>query len=248
MDLEYSLFEGMPRQGPGSTEATKKALAMLPNFSQFETILDVGCGTGAQTLALAGSINCRIIAVDIYQPFLDTLQKRAQQAGFHDRITTLRLDMNLLTFPNESFDLIWSEGAIYIMGFQTALQKFRAFLKSGGSIVFSEICYFTSNIPAELAAFWRSEYPAIKTLDENLNMIKQSGYRIVDHFTLSEQTWWDSYYTPLEDKVRLYENHMFSDDEIAFINTLKNEIDLFRKFGSIYGYEYFIMQPDDSIN
>lgn len=62
------------RQGLGSVEATKKALRYLPKLNQESSILDIGCGTGAQTIVLAENTNANIIAIDMLQPFLDQLK------------------------------------------------------------------------------------------------------------------------------------------------------------------------------
>lgn len=47
------LFEGIPRQGPGDNEHTEKAFRMIPKFPENAKILDIGCGKGMQTIALA---------------------------------------------------------------------------------------------------------------------------------------------------------------------------------------------------
>jgi len=52
-DLFRELTEGLPRQGPGSSEATLRALRMVDGLSSRPRILDVGCGPGAQTIDLA---------------------------------------------------------------------------------------------------------------------------------------------------------------------------------------------------
>ena len=64
-NLMFEIFEDLPRQGPGDYESTKKAFLMLEGLPKDPEILDVGCGVGKQTLALAGLISGRIIAVEI---------------------------------------------------------------------------------------------------------------------------------------------------------------------------------------
>ncbi len=58
-----------------------------------------------------------IVAVDLFPEFLEVLQSRAQEAGLTGRIETLAASMDALPFEPESLDLIWSEGAIYNLGF-----------------------------------------------------------------------------------------------------------------------------------
>ena len=66
--LFYELFSGLPRQGPGTAEGTRRALRLVPDVGPRTRVLDVGCGTGAQTLVLADSSPSRIVAVDIHPP------------------------------------------------------------------------------------------------------------------------------------------------------------------------------------
>ena len=55
--------------------------------------------------------------IDTHQPFLEKLKQRAQAEGLSDKITAVNMSMFALDFEAKSFDAIWSEGAIYIMGF-----------------------------------------------------------------------------------------------------------------------------------
>jgi len=73
----FTLHEGLPRQGPGSSECTRKAFSFLSGLPARPEILDIGCGAGMQTIELARLCpGCRITAVDIHQPFLARFIKR----------------------------------------------------------------------------------------------------------------------------------------------------------------------------
>jgi SAM-dependent methyltransferase len=61
-----------------------------------------------------------------------------------NKITTLEKSMDALDFDDETFDIIWSEGAIYIMGFETGVKQWRNFLKPGGYLAVSEITWLTN--------------------------------------------------------------------------------------------------------
>lgn len=115
------------RQGPGNDEATKKALSYLPELEDSSQILDIGCGTGAQTMVLAKNTPATIIAVDMLQGFLDKLQEKVDQQNLNDRVMTKQMLMDNLTFEEQSFDVIWSEGAIYNIGFEKGLSEWRIF-------------------------------------------------------------------------------------------------------------------------
>ena len=105
-------------------------------------VLDIGCGTGAQTFQLAKKLNGKIIAVDNYQPYLDEIQSKCSAEKYKAEIEYLCLDMTDLKFKEESIDLVWAEGSIYIMGFQKGLDLIEPMIKKGGYAVFSELNYF----------------------------------------------------------------------------------------------------------
>ncbi|NCC34652.1 MAG: class I SAM-dependent methyltransferase [Chloroflexia bacterium] len=147
-DVFWKIHRDLPREAPGSDAATMQALAMLPDLPPNARILDVGCGPGAQTLALAKATQGHITAVDTYQPFLDELACRAAIAGVGEQITPVQASMLELPFE-EPFDLIWSEGAIYIMGFAEGLTAWRRHLKPGGSIVVSDLSWLQPDPPAD---------------------------------------------------------------------------------------------------
>ncbi len=109
MDLSFlfTMHEGLPRQGPGSNECTRKAFSMLKDLPDRPEILDIGCGSGMQTIELARICpDCHITAVDIHQPYLDDLARKAAAAGVGDRITTVRASMDDLPFEDASFDVL----------------------------------------------------------------------------------------------------------------------------------------------
>ncbi len=128
MNLFFEIHKDLPREGPGCNSATSEAISQIPNLSSQSKILDVGCGPGMQTLELARKTKGLIIAIDKNQPFLDELTRRVGREGFTERIQVLNMSMKYLKFEDSTFDLIWSEGAIYIMGFQKGLVAWNRFL------------------------------------------------------------------------------------------------------------------------
>ena len=109
-------------------------------------ILDVGCGKGVQTMALARLCpSCRIIATDIHQPFLDAVDEKIAAEGFSEKIKTVCASMDNLPFGEESFDIIWAEGCSFIMGFENAVRYWKKFLKRGGYMMISDLFWFTES-------------------------------------------------------------------------------------------------------
>ena len=162
MQLLVDLHRSNFRQGPGGEAETKQAL-MLTGLDKSRPlkIADIGCGTGASTIQLAKELDAEITAVDFLPEFLEELQARATEHGVADKITTLSCSMDALPFADEEFDVIWSEGAIYNMGFEAGVSAWRRFLKPGGKLIVSEITWLTADRSSELQSHWDAEYPEI---------------------------------------------------------------------------------------
>ena len=100
-----------------------------------QSVLDVGCGTGATTLAIARRLGAagRAIGIDISDPMIGGARSRAERDG--SRAAFLVSDAQTYPFEPESFDLIVSRFGV--MFFDQPVQAFanlRAALKDGGTL------------------------------------------------------------------------------------------------------------------
>ena len=198
----WAVHSGLPREGPGDNLSTRKAYLMLEDLPENPRILDIGCGPGMQTIELAKLSRGQVVALDNHQPFLEDLSRRAKKDSMNENIITVKGDLFNLNYESNSFDLIWSEGAIYLIGFEKGLHEWRCLLTEKGYLVVSELSWLKPDLPKEVRTFMNEGYPAIKTIKENMNVAREIGYRIVGFFVLPEKSWWDNYYTPIETKLR----------------------------------------------
>jgi len=243
MALFIELHNGNPREGPGDDESTLRALAAIPELPERPDILDVGCGPGMQTLALAEATGGNITAFDYFPQFLDQLKTSAAERGIHGRINTVQGDMNNLPFEPGSFDLIWSEGAIYIMGFTRGLKTLKSFVKAGGHVAVSEAVWLKPDPPEEVLKFWE-EYPEIDTVEEKIKVINELCYTYVGNFVLPHESWSKDYYDHLERRADLLEENWKAEPEEVqrIIQEARNEIKVFREYHDYYGYCFFVMK------
>lgn len=245
----YELFESLPRQGVGDDDSTRQAFRKLTGLPEHPEILDIGCGTGKQTLVLAELSKAKITALDNHQPFIDTLQRNVSQKDYGDRIRCVVGDMNSMDFPKESFDVIWCEGAIFIIGFEKGLRAWKPLLRPQGYLVVSELIWLTKEPPQEIRDFFQGLYPDMKFSiffhQDIFPMIESAGYRMIDYFQLPHESWWTHFYTPAEKNLpdirRRYQDNT---DAQAFYDAFQMEMDMHRKYSRYYGYGFYIMKKE----
>jgi ubiquinone/menaquinone biosynthesis C-methylase UbiE len=245
VNVFFEVHSNLPREGPGDNESTKKAYLMLRNLPEKPRMLDIGCGPGMQTIELAKLSDGSIEALDTHQPFLEQLKKKSEDEGVSEKITAVNGDMTALNYEDGSFDLIWCEGAIFVIGFDKGLREWRRLLTGKGYLVVSELCWLKPDPPGEVRKFMEI-YPGIKTINENLETIKKAGYRVISHFVLPTKSWWTHYYTPIEAKIPSMKRKYKDDKEaLHILSATESEIEMFRKYSDYYGYVFYIMQMND---
>ena len=239
----FDMFSRLPRQGPGLDSMTREAFQMLPLNSERPKILEIGCGTGVPTRVLAKLSKGSIVATDLYQPYLDTLMKHAGEEGVADQITTRCVSMDSLDFPAGSFDLIWSEGSIFVVGFETGLRNWRKFLTPDGCLVCSEITWRRPDAPDELRDYWDSIGCLVQEEATNCHIAKEAGYEVLATKWLDARGWWKQYYTPFEELSPSWSAEMDAKPKLReLVEAMKLEIDMFRKYSDYYGYTFYLLR------
>lgn len=241
VNLICDFFLNTNRQGPGSPEATLKALSFINNLTVQSLIADLGCGTGGQTMVLAQHTPGSITGLDFFPEFIECFNRNAEKLNLQDRVKGVVGSMDALSFEKESLDLIWSEGAIYNIGFERGLNEWRKYLKTGGYVAISESSWFTEERPAEIHDFWMSVYAEIDTIPNKVAQIQKAGYILVATFILPEYCWTENYFTPLvkarEIFSRKYAGNKTVEELISFQH---HEAELYRKYKEFYGYVFYI--------
>lgn len=230
------------RQGPGDATQTRRAIE-LAGLSRLRNlaVADIGCGTGASAMVLAQDLESRVVAVDNLPHFLEALGSRAEQAGLADRITTVNASMDRLPFEAESLDAIWSEGAIYNMGFENGVTQWRRYLKRDGILAVSELTWLTASRPTELEDHWRAQYAEVGTASSKLAVLERHGYAPIGYFVLPEHCWLDAYYRPMQKRFPAFlARHGSSNAAKAIVAAEALEIDLYERYRAFVGYGYYI--------
>jgi len=244
-EFDFSLiceyFSNAERQGPGSPEVTLKALDFVDNLTDRSLIADIGCGTGGQTMVLAQHAPGRITGLDLFPGFINQFNCNAVKLNLQDRVQGIIGSMDDLPFQKEELDLIWSEGAIYNIGFERGINLWHDYLKTGGYLVVSESSWFTDERPKEISDFWMGIYPEIDTIPNKVTQIQKAGYIMVACFILPENCWTEHFYEPLvvvQDKfLEKYKGNKTAEEYIAWE---QYEAELYYKYKDFYGYVFYI--------
>jgi ubiquinone/menaquinone biosynthesis C-methylase UbiE len=200
---------------------TRRAFLMLPKLNK-PRILDIGCGSGVPTMELARLSDGEIIGLDIDRNMLEMLQGKIEKAGLSDRIKIMNRSLFDMEFQDESFDVIWSEGSINVIGFKKGLQEWKRLLKPSGFMVIHD---------------------ERGNVSEKLEQISGCGYKLLGYFGLNEKTWWTEYFVPLEKLIAeaRVKYHGVS-KVLEAIQDAQREIEMFKKAPERNSSVCFVMQ------
>ncbi|HCL55640.1 MAG TPA: SAM-dependent methyltransferase [Spirochaetia bacterium] len=244
-DFDISLiceyFSSMDRQGPGSTEATIKALSFIDNLHKNSKIADLGCGTGGQTIVLAQNTSGNITAIDLFPDFIDKLNNNVQKLNLQTRVKGVIGSMDKLDFQPNELDLIWSEGAIYNIGFEKGMNYWNNFLKKGGYVAVSEASWLTEERPKEIFDFWNEAYPEIDTIPNKIAQMQKAGYVVMAAFILPEYCWTQNFFIPGITAQKIFlDKYKGNQSAEEFIKYEKHHALLYDQYKDYYGYVFYI--------
>lgn len=247
-DIFFEVHRDLPREGPGDTASTLRALDLADGLPDAPSVLDIGCGPGMQTLDLARALPAaQLTAVDMHPPFLTAARQRFTEAGVADRVTIEAADMRALPYPQGHFDLIWCEGAAYFMGFANALTGWRRLLRRGGKLALTEPVWLVDEPADDLARWWRAAYPDMRAAAQRRDEVRALDYRLLGDFVLPEAAWWDHYYRPMEHRLEMLEGRYRDDPAaLAVLRDVRTEIQNYADHSGAYGYLFLVMAARDS--
>lgn len=230
----FELHRDLPREGPGSPDDVTWA-AQTAGLPYTARILDVACGPGADIgPLLAAAPQGHVTAVDKVDHFVAQAQA---VHGADPRTTIYAGDMAEVEGP---FDFIWCAGAVYFLGVTEALKLWRGKLAPGGSIAFSQICWFTES-PSEAAKAGWAEYPAMTNEAGLQDLITQAGYRCLATRRVSDAGWED-YFGPIDARIAALRPTAQS-PLTDVLDEAEAEAALWRAERDAFGYQICVVTP-----
>lgn len=243
-DFDFSLiadfFKRVDRQGPGGESETRLATSIIPNFKRKIRIADIGCGTGSQTFVLAEEYDAEIDAVDLLPEMIDGIRKKCASRGFANQVHPVQASMDDLPFAPNTFDLIWAEGSIFIMGYEKGLKYWHQFLKPGGYVAVTDTSWLGNKRPKNMG--WINDnLPEIDTIENKIAQMEEAGYEPYSHFILPETCWTKNYYEPMKPVIEAFlKFHHGNETAQGFIDRMKEEIAYYEENKDCFGYVFYI--------
>lgn len=123
----------------------EQRLVAAARAASASAVLDVGCGSGATTLALAKALgdDGKCLGIDVSAPLLELARERAARSGSTARFVCA--DAQRFAFEPATFDLVVSRfGVMFFDDSVAAFVNLRGAVRAGG-----QLCCFAWRSPAE---------------------------------------------------------------------------------------------------
>ena len=104
------LIWGEGYMAPGGSGNVEKMLNGIETAGK--RILDIGCGLGGPAFEMANTFGADVVGIDLEAPLIQRATETATKMGLQDRCKFQAVKAGALDFPNQSFDIVASSGAI----------------------------------------------------------------------------------------------------------------------------------------
>lgn len=152
-----------------SAQSIVKVLQGL-QLNRDATILDLGCGKGVVTVAIAKTMELKTIGIELYEPFLESCRKNVQDANVQHLCTFEYGDISDLDDKYDSADaVVIAALGDTIGGTDETVKVIRQYVKPGGYIVISDV-YVKDGVTETFPDF---EYA--RTYNETIKLLAAHG-------------------------------------------------------------------------
>lgn len=238
-----TVFQELERLSPGGVGTSRKMMKHIPEEAEI-SILDVGCGKGNSTLAMAKKYpNARIIAIDTNKEYIRNLNQQVATLGLTQQVQGMVMSMEEMEFPPGQFDVIWAEGSIYLLGFETALSQWKTLLRPGGLLICNDLCWKSPRRSPAYTKNIEAVFGPLTYYKEKSYLAQDKGYELVTEFVQPVSDWTQGYYVPMAEQLELLEvKHPRSKKVKEVVSHLRGEIDLYENYSPFYAYVFFVLK------
>ncbi|MEO8392822.1 MAG: class I SAM-dependent methyltransferase [Chloroflexota bacterium] len=120
--------------------AETRNLAQAAGLQAGMQVLDVGSGLGGPARTLAAEFGCHVTGIDLTDEYVRAAQMLTVRVGLTDLVTFRQGDATALPFPDDSFDVVWTQfTGMNIQNKAGLYDQFRRVLKNGGRLAIHEV-------------------------------------------------------------------------------------------------------------
>ena len=181
---------------PGAAE-TVELIAEAVNPAEDTLLLDVAAGKAEAACTLAGRFACRVLAVDLYDPFIHYAAAKAWHWNLRDLVTVLRADGKQVPVRDAVCDAAYCIGAPSIVGLEPCLAELARAVKPGGHVIVSDVVWREKpDGPLGPEWGWVAQVNPRLSADEYAVAIEAAGLRIERLHTHGRSAW-EEYWRPM---------------------------------------------------
>lgn len=181
---------------PGAAE-TVEIIADTVRPAENTRLIDVACGKGEAAATLAGRFACRILAADIWDPFIHYAAAKFWFYNLRDLVSIVRADGKRLPVRDGAADAAYCIGAPSIVGLEPCLREMARAVKPGGSVIVSDIVWRTEpEAPLGPEWGWIAHSQPRLSLEGYASAIERAGLR-VQRTHVHPRSAWDDYWRPM---------------------------------------------------
>jgi sarcosine/dimethylglycine N-methyltransferase len=139
-DIHIGLYQTENESITDASRRTVQKLAShLSGLNEDSRVLDLGAGYGGAARYLARTYGCRVVALNLSEVENERDRKINQEQGLDHLIEVVDGSFEQVPYPDDSFDVVWSQDAILHSGNRVkVLAEVARVLKSGGGFVFTD--------------------------------------------------------------------------------------------------------------
>jgi SAM-dependent methyltransferase len=211
---------------PGAAE-TVELIAEAVQPTEDSLLLEVAAGKGEAACTMAGRFACRVLAVELYDPFVQYAAAKVWHWNLRDLVTVLRADGKRLPLRDAACDAAYCIGAASIVGLEPCLAELARAVREGGHVIVSDVVW-RAKPEAPLGPEWKQVAAAEPKLSavEYAAAIEAAGLR-VERVHTHERSAWEEYFRPM---LRVAEEAKTSQPaDIAFADEVESGVELERR-------------------
>jgi ubiquinone/menaquinone biosynthesis C-methylase UbiE len=168
-------------------EATLE-LARQLDLGPHHHVLDVGSGIGGPSRHLASWYGCRVIGLDLTEPYCQVARLIAEQMGMSSKLVYLHGNALEMPFPDGSFDVVWTQHAAMNIPDKVRLYaEIRRVLKPGGLFAMYDVLAGVQGTPYFPLPWARDPSMSFLLFPEELHeLLEKTGFQILSWRDTSE--------------------------------------------------------------